>query len=68
MQMTTTSPMHSFHALYSKSKLTRGYKGKERERRGRKKGKIVKKRKEKGNKGKKKGGAPYIQLLKLCLN
>jgi hypothetical protein len=24
MQMTTTSPMHSFHAPYSKSKLARG--------------------------------------------
>jgi hypothetical protein len=28
MQMTTTFPMHSFHALYSKSKLARGIQGK----------------------------------------
>jgi hypothetical protein len=47
--------------------LQQGYKGKGKKRKG-KKGKKVKKRKEKGNKGKKKGDAPYIQLLKLCLN
>jgi hypothetical protein len=47
MQMITTSPMHSFHALYSKSKLAR--KGKERERKGSKEKKRKgKERKEKG--------------------
>jgi len=75
--MTTTSPLHSFHAPYSKSKLARGIqrqgkekKRKEKTRKGKKgKGKNeVKKRKEKGNKVKKKGDALYTQSSKLCLN
>lgn len=70
MQMTTTCPMHSFHALYSKSKLARGIqkKGNGKNRKVKKERKKVNKRKEKRNKGKKKGDAPYTQLSKLCLN
>jgi len=72
MQMTTTSPTHSFHAPYSKSKLARGIqrqgKGKKRKEKTGKGKKERKKSKEKGNKGKKKGDALYTQSSKLCLN